>query len=60
MTDGDYRPLYVVMEHEEGRLVPVSIEMLCEARRLMDDFNIKYSSKEKVVALLLRDGIKEM
>lgn len=60
MTDGDYRHLYVVMEQEEGRLVPVSLEMLCEARRLMDDFNVKYSSKEKVVALLLGDGVKEM
>jgi electron transfer flavoprotein alpha subunit len=59
MTDGDYRHLYVVMEQEEGKLVPVSLEMLCEARRLMDDFNIKYSSKEKVVALLLGDGVKE-
>jgi electron transfer flavoprotein alpha subunit len=59
MTDGDYRHLYVVMEQEEGKLVPVSLEMLCEARRLMDDFNLKYSSKEKVVALLLGDNIKE-
>jgi electron transfer flavoprotein alpha subunit len=59
MTDGDYRHLYVVMEQEEGKLVPVSLEMLCEARRLMDDFNLKYSSKEKVVALLLGDGVKE-
>ncbi|MDR3782135.1 MAG: electron transfer flavoprotein subunit alpha/FixB family protein [Candidatus Nitrosotalea sp.] len=58
MTDGDYRHLYVVMEQEEGKLVPVSLEMLCEARRLMDDFNIKYSSNEKVVALLLGDGVK--
>ncbi len=60
MTDGDYRHLYVVMEQEEGRLVPVSLEMLCEARRLMDDFNSKYSSNEKVVALLLGDGVKEI
>ena len=60
MTDGDYRHLYVVMEQEEGKLVPVSLEMLCEARRLMDDFNIKYSSNEKVVALLLGDGVKEI
>jgi electron transfer flavoprotein alpha subunit len=60
MTDGDYRHLYVVMEQEEGKLVPVSLEMLCEARRLMDDFNIKYSSNEKVIALLLGDGVKEI
>jgi electron transfer flavoprotein alpha subunit len=60
MTDGDYRHLYVVMEQEEGKLVPVSLEMLSEARRLMDDFNKKYSSNEKVVALLLGDGVKEI
>ncbi|MGA9229455.1 MAG: electron transfer flavoprotein subunit alpha/FixB family protein [Nitrosotalea sp.] len=60
MTDGDYRHLYVVMEQEEGKIVPVSLEMLSEARRLMDDFNKKYSSDEKVVALLLGDGVKEI
>jgi len=60
MTDGDYRHLYVVMEQEEGKLVPVSLEMLGEARRLMDDFNSKYSSDEKVIALLLGDGVKEI
>ncbi len=60
MTDGDYRHLYVVMEQEDGKLVPVSLEMLSEARRLMDDFNKKYSSDEKVVALLLGDGVKEI
>ena len=59
MTNRSFRHLYVVMEQEEGKLVPVSLEMLSEARRLMDDFNIKYSSKEKVVALLLGDGVKE-
>jgi electron transfer flavoprotein alpha subunit len=52
-SDGKYRHLYVVMEHEEGNLLQVNFEMLGEARRLMDEFNIRYSSEEKVVAVLL-------
>jgi electron transfer flavoprotein alpha subunit len=60
MTEGKYRHLYVVVEQEESNLVHVSLEMLGEARRLMDNFNKKYSSDEKVVAILLGDGIKEI
>ncbi len=59
MTEGDYRHLYVVIEHEEGKLLPVSIEMLGEARRLFDDFNEKHSSNEKVVAVILGHNIKD-
>jgi len=59
MTEGDYRHLYVVIEHEEGKLLPVSIEMLGEARRLFDDFNKKHSSNEKVVAVILGHNIKD-
>jgi electron transfer flavoprotein alpha subunit len=60
MTEGDYRHVYIVMEHEEGKLLQVSLEMLGEARRLFDDFNKKYSSKEKVVAILLGQNIKAL
>jgi electron transfer flavoprotein alpha subunit len=55
-----YRHLYVVIEIEQGALLPVSKEMIGEARRLMDDFNQKYSSKEKVVAIVLGNNIKEL
>ncbi len=48
-----YRHLYVIIEHEDGEFLPVSLEMVAEARRLMDDFNPRYSSKEKVVAVIL-------
>ncbi|MBM3895656.1 MAG: electron transfer flavoprotein subunit alpha/FixB family protein [Thaumarchaeota archaeon] len=41
------------MEVEDGKLVPVSLEMLGEARRLVDSFNRKYNLDEKVVAVLL-------
>ena len=55
-----YRHLYVVIEIEEGQILPVSKEMIGEARRLMDKFNQNYSSKEKVVAVVLGDKIKEL
>jgi electron transfer flavoprotein alpha subunit len=60
MTEGDYRHLYVVIEHEEGKLIPVSLEMLGEARRLMDNFNKKYSSEEKIVAIVLGHNVKNL
>src|SRR5919202_6706873 len=59
-SEGSYRHLYVVIEHEEGRPIPVSLEMLGEARRLMDDFNKKYSSNEKVVAVVLGDNVRKL
>jgi len=42
-----YRHLYVVIEIEQGTIIPVSKEMIGEARRLMDGFNQKYSSQRK-------------
>jgi electron transfer flavoprotein alpha subunit len=56
----NYQHLYVVIEHEEGIPVPVSLEMLGEARRLMDNFNKKYSSNEKVVAVVLGDNVRHL
>src|SRR5919109_4658545 len=55
-----YQHLYVVIEHEDGVPVPVSLEMLGEARRLMDGFNKKYSSDEKVVAVVLGDNVRKL
>jgi electron transfer flavoprotein alpha subunit len=60
MMSEKYRHLYVVIEHGEGKLVPVSLEMLGEARRLMDGFNSKYGADEKVVAVVLGHGVREM
>jgi len=56
----NYRHLYVVIEHEDGKFLPVSLEMLGEGRRLLDGFNKKYSSKEKVVAVVLGHNIKNI
>jgi electron transfer flavoprotein alpha subunit len=54
-----YRHVYVVIEHIDGKLLPVSLEMLGEARRLFDDFNARYSLNEKVVAVILGNNIKD-
>ncbi|MGD1838277.1 MAG: electron transfer flavoprotein subunit alpha/FixB family protein [Nitrososphaeraceae archaeon] len=52
--------LYVVIETIENKIVPISLEMLGEARRLMDDFNLKYNSNEKVIAIVLGHNIKAL
>lgn len=58
MTQVAYRHVFVVIEHIDGQLIPASLEMLGEARRLFDDYNKKYDEKEKVVAVLLGHNIK--
>ena len=59
MTEGEYSHVYVIMELEGARLVPVSLEMLGEARRLINNFNKKYEADEKVVAVLLGHNVKD-
>ena len=58
--ESSYRHLYVVVEHQDGEPVPVTLEMLGEARRVMDNFNGRYSSSEKVVAVVLGKDIKKL
>jgi len=55
-----YRHLFVIIESINKNIVPASLEMLGEARRLMDHFNLTYNSNEKVIAILLGDGIKDL
>lgn len=55
-----YRHLYVVIEHIDGEFLQVSLEMIGEARRILDEFNSKYSSNEKVVAVILGYNIKDI
>ncbi len=55
-----YRNLYVIIEQVDGKIIPVGLEMLSEARRLIDDFNIKYLLNEKVIAVILGNGIKHL
>jgi electron transfer flavoprotein alpha subunit len=56
----NYRHLFVVIETINNNIVPASFEMLGEARRLMDQFNKFYISNEKVIAVILGDGIKTL
>jgi len=60
MSGVNYQHLYVIMETQDDKLVPVSLEMLGKARELMDSFNKKYQLNEKVVAILLGHNIKEV
>jgi electron transfer flavoprotein alpha subunit len=55
-----YQHLYVVIEHEDGKPVPVSLEMLGEARRLMDGYNKRYSADERVVAVVLGNNVRKL
>src|SRR5437867_3626452 len=55
-----YRHIYVIIEHFEGKIIPVTLEMLGEARRLMDEFNQKYNSSEKVVAVVLGYNVRQL
>jgi electron transfer flavoprotein alpha subunit len=60
MMMSKYQHLYVIIEHEDDKPLPVSLEMLGEARRLMDGFNKKYSSDEKVVAVVLGNNVRKL
>ncbi len=55
-----YRHLFVIIESINNELIPASLEMLGEARRQMDHFNLKYKSNEKVIAIHLGHGIKAL
>lgn len=54
---GDYRDMWVFAEQHEGEFLPVSLEMLGEARRLMDQYNEDYQADENVVAVVLGQGV---
>ena len=55
-----YEHLFVCLEHDDGQPANISFEMLGEARRLMDDFNKKYSLNEKVIAIILGHNIRSL
>lgn len=44
--------MWVFCEQNRGHFVPVTLEMLGEARRLMDKYNADYKEQEKVVAVV--------
>jgi electron transfer flavoprotein alpha subunit len=55
-----YQHMFVLFEHDDGNALNVSYEMLGEARRLMDDFNSRYSSDERVIAIILGYNVKHL
>lgn len=56
----NYRDMWVFCESKDGHFLPVSLEMLGEARRLMDKYNRDYSKDEKVVAVVLGDNAEAL
>jgi electron transfer flavoprotein alpha subunit len=60
INNENYRHLFVIIESINNELIPASLEMLGEARRQMDHFNLKYKSNEKVIAIHLGHGIKDL
>jgi len=59
LADGDYRDMWVYCETQQGELLDVSREMLGKARELMDGYNDDYGEDERVVAVLIGDGVEE-
>ncbi len=55
-----YQHIFVVFEHDDGNALNVSYEMLGEARRLMDYFNSRYASDEKVIAIILGYNVRHL
>lgn len=51
------RDIWVYLEQEEGQLLEVSLEMLGEARRLIDDLNKRHNQDEKVVGVVLGHNV---
>lgn len=58
MSKGNHRDMWVFCEQNRGEFVPVTVEMLGEARRLMDAYNKKYKEKENVVAFIAGHNVE--
>jgi electron transfer flavoprotein alpha subunit len=57
---GEYRDMWVYCETQQGELIDVSKEMLGKARELMDKYEEDYGDDEKVIAVLIGDGVEEL
>lgn len=60
LDDGTYRDMWVYCETQAGELIDVSKEMVGKARQLMDVYNEEYDTDERVVAVLIGDGVSEL
>jgi electron transfer flavoprotein alpha subunit len=57
---GDYRDMWVYCETQQGDLIDASREMLGKARELMDGYNDDYGEDERVVAVLIGEGVADL
>ncbi len=55
-----YRDMWVFCERAGDRLNDVSLEMVSEARRLMDTYNDDYDSDEQVVAVIVGHDVEDL
>jgi electron transfer flavoprotein alpha subunit len=60
MEDGTFRDMWVYCETNDGELLDVSREMIGKARRLMDGYNDDYDRDERVVGVLVGDGVADL
>jgi len=60
LQGGDYCDMWVYCETQRGALIDVSREMLGKARELMDQYNADYDADERVVGVLIGDGVSEL
>jgi electron transfer flavoprotein alpha subunit len=57
---GEYRDMWVYCETQQGELIDVSKEMLGKASELMDKYEEDYGDDEKVIAVLIGDGVEDL
>jgi electron transfer flavoprotein alpha subunit len=60
LDGGDYQDMWVYCETQQGELIDVSKEMLGKARQLMDTYNDDYDADEKVVAVVIGEGVEDL
>lgn len=56
----EFRDMWVFCEQRRGRMENVSLEMLGEARRLIDKYNQDYGENERVVAVVLGHQVEHL
>jgi electron transfer flavoprotein alpha subunit len=57
---GEYRDMWVYCETQRGELTTTSKEMLGKSRELMDKYEEDYGDDEKVIAVLIGDGVGDL
>ncbi len=60
LENGVYRDMWVYCETQHRELIDVSKEMLGKARELMNGYNERYDADERVVAVLIGNGVSDL